>query len=691
MQKHLDRPAKCSGKAAVVLGLMLACVTSPTWLFSFKTQSEKPIAHWAFDDKSADEVRDIISGAGDVLEGNFRYVAGISGSALKFDGYATVVRREAEAVPRLSDALTVEAWVAIAAYPWNWCAVVSQEKDKDAGYVFEIGPKGELRLRVYANGQSHECVYNERLPWKQWVHIAGTYHGNHGLAVYVNGQKVAESPGPGFLPANWKSDLLIGTKPEPSKPAFVHRDFGTLPAWFSLDAILDEVKVYDRAWDQDEARTRYLAYLPLSSEPDIPPRIMPTGPREPGRFGAYHTRLKYYWEWDEHWRVADHPDVVIQFDSSPVRVVFWRGSRYSPAWVTENNLWMADQSVEAWNNVEGCFEHMQDPKCLYSHVRVLENTPARIVVHWRYAPVSAYNHLWRVDERTGWACWVDEYYYFFPDQTGIRKITWQQGSIHEDYVTVANLKGETQIFSYVKDPEKRTSKPIPENLTVQTHNLRSRNKPFIIFENGNEMKYLRDRRIENLSQAGLSHWPEGQLPCDGRVNDFPDRATHFLSFPVSVPPIHEAPNSRYWMASFYGMTDLPLDNILFLAKSWSQAPALKLVSSGFKSLGFDMSQRSYILENTQPDHPPDMECVILAEPESPVANACLYIRDWGDGKAVVSLDGRALLPGPALQLGRVRTLDGDTDLVVWIAHRTIKPLQIRVSSTEAGSYTMADQ
>ncbi len=708
MQKHIDKLTERFGQTAVVLGLMLACVTSPAWLYSYETPSEKPIAHWAFNDKSAHNVRDAISGTEDVLEGNFRYVTGISGSALKFDGYATVVRREAEAMPSFTEAFSVEAWIAIAAYPWNWCAVVSQEKDKDAGYVFEIGPKGELRLRVYANGQSHECVYNERLPWKQWVHIAGSFHGEHGLTVYVNGQKVAESPGPGFLPANWKSDLLIGTKPEPSKPAYVHRDYGTLPAWFSLDAILDEVKVFDRAWDQKEAQSRYQAYLPLSSEPEIPPRIMPSGPRGPGHFGAYYTQLKYYWEWDDHWRVADHPDVVIQFEGSPVRVVFWRGSRYSPAWVTENNLWMADQSVEAWDGVEGCFEHMQDPKCLYSHVRVLENTPARIVVHWRYAPVSAYNHLWRIDERTGWACWVDEYYYFFPDQTGIRKITWQQGSlgrprqfqeslpfthpgqltgdvIHEDYVTVANLKGETQIFSYVKEPEKKTSKPIPQDLTVQTHNLRSFNKPFIIFEKGNEMRYLRDRRIEELSHAGLSHWPEGQVPCDGRVNDFPDRATHFLSFPVSVPPIHEAPNSRYWIASLYGMTDKPLDDILFLAKSWSQAPDLKLESSGFESLGFDISQRSFILANLQPGHTPDLECVIAATPESPVANACLYIRGWGDGKAAVSLNGSTLQTGPALQLGKIRTLDGNTDLVVWIAHRSIKPLRLRVSSSEADS------
>ena len=83
--------------------------------------------------------------------------------------------------------------------------------------------------------------------------------------------------------------------------------------------------------------------------------------------------------------VADHPDVVVQFDDSPVRVVFWRGLRYSPAWVTENGLWLADQSGESGNE-EGCIEHMLDPHCRFSHVRIIESSPAN---HSKMAVTSA--------------------------------------------------------------------------------------------------------------------------------------------------------------------------------------------------------------------------------------------------------------------------------------------------------------
>ena len=114
----------------------------------------------------------------------------------------------------------------------------------------------------------------------------------------------------------------------------------------------------------------------------------------------------------------------MQFDGSPVRVVFWRGLRYSPAWVTENGLWLADQSMESGND-EGCVEHMQDIHTTYSHVRIVESSPARVVVHWRYAPVSGHDHNWPASARSEWAWWVDEYYTFYPDGTGVRKVRWR--------------------------------------------------------------------------------------------------------------------------------------------------------------------------------------------------------------------------------------------------------------------------
>ena len=149
----------------------------------------------------------------------------------------------------------------------------------------------------------------------------------------------------------------------------------TIPAWFSFDGIFDEIKMYDAALSDETImdKSKKTNLMP----PDIQERVMPSGHKGKGRFGAYYNHLKYYDEWDALFRVGDHPDIVVQFDDSPIRVVFWRGTRYSPAWVMENGQWMADQSAEYFDTINGCYEHMIDPHCLFSHVRIIENTPAQ--------------------------------------------------------------------------------------------------------------------------------------------------------------------------------------------------------------------------------------------------------------------------------------------------------------------------
>jgi hypothetical protein len=665
---------------------------------SFAAQAERPPkALWTLDEVKGTAVVDSASGKDDAFSGNYRLIAGVAGRAVKFDGFTTVIRKKAADAPVLGEAFTVEAWVAIGAYPWNWCGVVGQQDEGQSGYALEIGPLGEIALRAFAGGQWRECVSEAKIPLRTWTHIAGTFDKTKGFALFLDGKPAGELKFSGDFKPAAEADLLIGSNPAPRKAAFIHREYGTLPAWYSLDAALDEAAIHDQALPADRFSKLVAARMPLPA-PEIPARVLPSGPAGPGRFGAYYTKLNYYWEWDDLFRVAEQPDVVVQFDGSPIRVVFWRGTRFSPVWVTENNLWMADQSVETWDGKEGCFEHMQDPKCLYSHVRVIENTPARVVVHWRYAPVSAYNHLWNADPRTGWALWVDEYYYFYPDRTGIRQVSWQTGSlgrpsqfqesivfanpgqvqgdvIHEDYVTVSNLKGEKVVFSYVKNPPKETTKVIPANPTIQMHNLKSKNKPFIIFEPGTRMGSFRDMNIENLAKPGsCNHWPEGQIPCDGRTGRTTDRATSSLGFPISNLVRHPG-ETREKIYSLYGMTDAPFDGILPLARSWSKAPELKIASGALKSEGFDPSQRAYVLSNPAAGKPGRAEFTLSADPESPVNNLCLLIKGWGVTEASVTLDGKPLTKKDGLRMGAIPTLTG-ADLVIWIEAKSTHPVRL---------------
>jgi len=663
-----------------------------------ESAAPEPVAWWRFDGGAHGPAWDSAARIEDPIEGNHRLLAGVSGRALRLDGFTTVITRPAARAPRLAGRFTIEAWIALAAYPWDECPLVDRSRNREAGYRFAVGPRGEVSLQLSLCGEWKTCASGDgAVPLRRWVHLAGSFDADDGLTVYVNGAQVGRLAARGEPAHAEDADLRIGMNDGPRKPSHIHRDHGTLGSWFSLDGILDELKIHDRVLTADEIAASCQANAPAAA-PDLPPRVMPSGPPGPGRFGAYYCRLEYCHEWDALWPVGPDADVLVRFDASAARVVFWRGTRYSPAWVSENGLWMADQSVEAWNDQEGCFEHMQDRHCRYSHVRIIESTDARVVVHWRYAPVSAHNHLWRVDEKTGWACWIDEYYCLYPDVMGVRKVIWKTGTLGDprqfqesipfchpgqlqgdvveaDYATVANLNGQTGVLSFVADPG--NEKPVlPGDLTIQMHNLKSANRPFILFEPGNDMRYTVHKGLAALSGPGsCCHWPVGQAICDGRTSQAADRPTSFLGFPISYPPLHEA-DGRSWWNGLYGMTDGPIDRLVIVARSWANAPELRVEGGGFTSGGYDLGQRAYRLRRDAAAGRPDLEAVLLGSNESPIHNPAIVIADWGQSGASLAIDGRNVPRGPDFRIGHRHRVDG-SDLVAWIRLEAAR--QVRLS------------
>ncbi len=63
---------------------------------------------------------------------------GVSGSALVFDGYTSVITRDADRAPRLQEEFTIDAWLAVAAYPWNYVPIISHSDEKLHGCALEI-------------------------------------------------------------------------------------------------------------------------------------------------------------------------------------------------------------------------------------------------------------------------------------------------------------------------------------------------------------------------------------------------------------------------------------------------------------------------------------------------------------------------------------------------------------------------
>jgi hypothetical protein len=701
-----------------------AAVLSAASLAAVSAQAPRPAAWWTFDRIDAGHVADAAGGPADLVSGQYSTPPGVAGRALKLDGYTTVVTRQAASAPAIDDALTIEAWVALATYPWNWTPVVDDADAETHGYALEIGPRGQLRLSVAVNGLWLAATSADfALPLRTWTHVAARYAGVHGATVFANGKVVGETvPEPsaasrGRAPS-WRVtpasgvDLLVGGVRAPERASNWHRFEGTRPSWFSLDGLLDDVKIFAAALDS----SAIAADASAPGTPGTPPiesRVFPSGPKGPGRFGAYYATLPYYPEWDALWRVGPDADIVVRFDESPARVVFWRGTQYSPAWVTENNLWMADQSVEGYN-AQYTYEHMNDKQNRYSRVDVVEQTEARVVVRWRYALVNVDDEFWNVTARLENGAWIDEYYYLYPDTAGVRKVTWTHGTlgrpiqyqesialvqpgqvpgdvVDRDYATVGNLQGQTQVLSHVKANDSQANdivnpsaeaqrKTFPPDLTIQMHQFKSRYKPFAAFEPGSRMlpEFLRDLDEAALTRpARNGHWPVGQVYSDGRTSQAADRAGHFLSFPITDPLIHQGSDGRDYWNGLYGMSDRPFDDVVGLARSWSTPPEVTIRGVGYANAHYDRSERAYYVDrNASPSSSP-LTATLSGSTASPIRNVALVVRNWGDADPRLTIDGTAVPRGSRFRYGHRRTLDG-SDLILWIEIQQNRQVMLQI-------------
>jgi len=696
--------------------LALASVIAPVLL-----AQETARAHWSFDEIKDGKTREVIGQADDIVAGNFRLVPGVKGQALVLDGYTTCVIRSAAQAPRLGPDFSIEAWVALGAYPWNWSPIASQENtvslnsNLDAatwpdditvnspreGFYFGIGPQGQLGLYVGAD-EWIVCQTDKPLPLREWIHVAATFKRGEGICLYVDGRKAAEAAVPAKFRSAEGEALRIGMSRQKIEPSNPVRPFATLACWYSLDGILDELQMHGKALSADEIGARFEANRP-GAGPALPQRAMPSGPKGPGVFGASYIHLEYDPGWDALWPVSSDPDIVVQFDDSPVRVVFWRGTRYSPAWVMDKDLWMADQSIENFNDDDGCIEHMLDKHCRFSQVRIIENSEARVVVHWRYCPTSANGHHSQVDPVTGWEDWVDEYYTFYPDQIGIRKVIQHTkgeslgpeevialchpGQRPEDIIdlsamTLANLRGQTHTYSWAeKAPEivegnrylHFGNEPDEQPVIMQV-NLKSEHKPFQIFEFGNRVRiFASEQRKEASHFPWWNHWPVAQIPSDGRYCQAPDRASHF-SLAWCGPPPHKGDGDFYWWTWMYGATTQPTVSLVSTARAWLKAPGLS--GEDFTSR-YDLTQRCYVVSPKGSGQTQGLKFRLEAGPDDPVLNPAFVVENWGHRGAAVRVNGRDVRPTKDFRIGFIRRINR-YDLVVWMQLESRSPVSIEL-------------
>ena len=110
-------------------------------------------------------------------------------------------------------------------------------------------------------------------------------------------------------------------------------------------------------------------------------RIQPDNSNHTDRssdFYAYYTRLEY----DDHSNTGQYADLIVKIGTNG-RFVFCREFGYLPYWQPSGTKYFVDRLLPVTG--DGPPERPDAiNKC--SYVRLIESSPDRIVVHWRYAP-----------------------------------------------------------------------------------------------------------------------------------------------------------------------------------------------------------------------------------------------------------------------------------------------------------------
>ncbi len=610
--------------------------------------------------------------------GEMEVEAVYDGESLRFDEMGPLIP---------SQNISVEAWIALGAYPWNWAPIITIGKYKVTGFYLGVDSRGRLGFHMSdATSVWHEA--NSKLDKKtrlgmelhEWHHVVGTYSAEKGLAVYIDGKLEGTYNDFQFDYGIAYSDInkgfRFGMNREDLPPSEPIRDWATYPSRYTFDGIVDEVKIHEKALSARKVKALYKSIVP-ENEPLFHPRKFPTV-KSSGRFGANFTRLQYYPEWDALWPVGNYMDVVVQFDELPTKVMFWRGTRYSACQVSENGKWMADQSRETGNNwflgqgprelmCTGCIEHMSDTQCRSSRVAIIENSDARVVVNWRYLQMDVKFRQQDVPNGTGFGEWGNELYYIYPDGVTVRKVLpgyggWQEtillnepGTRPEDNVeleacTLLNLKGESKSYTWEHGyPEFDL-----EDAIIQLTHFKSEYKPYMIFREGGGFEVFNlEVRPEYSHFPWWNHWPVAQTFSDGRSANAPDRAAHSsLSW--------GNPNGE---AALYGMTNKSPATLVSLAKSWNRPPGVKLLNDAYGSLGYDYTQRAYIFRS---ENKGSLNVEILATEESPLHNLAIVIEDWAGGAATLKLNGKSMPQGKEFRYGIEYDVNGDQKLIAYI-------------------------
>ena len=207
---------------------------------------------------------------------------------------------------------------------------------------------------------------------------------------------------------------------------------------------------------------------------------------------------------------------------------------------------------------------------------------------------------------------------------------------------------------------------------IQLVNFKSEYKPFMIFREGGSFSVFNlEVRPKYSHFPWWNHWPVAQIISDGRSASAPDRAAH---------------SSLSWgdpggEAALYGMTNKDPAGLVDLAKSWNRPPKMSLKHQNYANLGFDYTQRAYILDTKIGGS--NIELEFDASPNNPLFNIAIVVKNW-DGEGVnLILNDEHIIKGEHFRTGFEYDVQGNLKLIVWIKHEAKEKTKIILSRSHS--------
>jgi hypothetical protein len=143
--------------------------------------------------------------------------------------------------------------------------------------------------------------------------------------LYIDGTPVGELATRGELTLPQQTELLIGAARKSMLPVPSGSIHPKDPVWYALEGSLDDLSIYQRGLSAEEIQKSFAARRSRELR-SSPWRELPSGPPGEGRFGAFYTTLKFQESWDRLRRIGSDSDVIVRFERSPIRLVFWQGT-----------------------------------------------------------------------------------------------------------------------------------------------------------------------------------------------------------------------------------------------------------------------------------------------------------------------------------------------------------------------------